>query len=285
MSEAVAAFMPDGRLHLQHGPIDIIAQAFGAEAERKAAYDQATGFFATVLRDLSPSIPELRQPVPVFHPKPMERDNIAARMKTAVWPHREVFVSPMAAVAGAVADAVLTAMTRGRDLERAYANNGGDIAVYLAPGQKITVAAGPNLSDRVTVRQSDVVRGVATSGWRGRSLSLGIADAVTVLAPTAADADVAATLIANAVDLPGHPSILRQPANRRDPDSDLGNQAVTIGVGPLSDAERARALDRGRAAAQKMQETGLIQGAALWLAGSVVTTSDKFLDGKGQTDA
>ena len=51
------------------------------------------------------------------------------------------------------------------------------------------------------------MRGIATSGWRGRSFSLGIADAVTVLAATAAEADAAATVIANAVDLPGHPAI------------------------------------------------------------------------------
>jgi ApbE superfamily uncharacterized protein (UPF0280 family) len=286
MSDVIAALLPDGRrLHLQHGPIDIIAEAFGSDTERKAAYDQAIAYMGSVLTTLAPMLPELRKPVQAFHAKPLERETIAGRMKSAVWPHREVFVSPMAAVAGAVADAVLQAMTDGRDLERAYANNGGDIAVYLAAGQTITVAAGPNLADRVAVGQTDTARGVATSGWRGRSMSLGIADAVTVLAASAAEADVAATLIANAVDLPGHPSILRQPANRRDPDSDLGTQPVTTGVGPLSDAERARALERGLVAAQKMCGAGLIEGAALWLADSVVKTDQKLLDRKGDTDA
>ena len=78
------------------------------------------------------------------------------------------------------------------------------------------------------------MRGVATSGWRGRSFSLGIADAVTVFAGTAAVADAAATLIANAVDLPGHPAFARAPARRCDPQSDLGERLVTVDVGPLA---------------------------------------------------
>ena len=73
--------------------------------------------------------------------------------------------------------------------------------------------------------------GVATSGRHGRSFSLGIADAVTVLARTASQADAAATIIANAVDLPGHPAVRRMPANELQPDSDLGARPVTRDVG------------------------------------------------------
>ena len=77
----------------------------------------------------------------------------------------------------------------------------------------------------------DPVRGIATSGWRGRSFSLGIADAVTVLAATAAKADAAATIIANAVDLPNHAAITRVPAREIAPDNDLGERLVTRAVG------------------------------------------------------
>ena len=62
---------------------------------------------------------------------------------------------------------------------------------------------------------------------------------VTVLADTAACADVAATLIANAVDLPGHGAITRAPARTLFPDSDLGAIPVTTDVGALSAAECA----------------------------------------------
>ncbi|MEM9431289.1 MAG: UPF0280 family protein, partial [Pseudomonadota bacterium] len=107
----------------------------------------------------------------------------------------------------------------------------------------------------------------ATSGWRGRSLSLGIADAVSVAAGTAAGADAAATLIANAVDLPGHPGIRRVPASEISPESDLGARLVTTAVGPLSDQDCQMALTRGAALAERFRARGLIEQAQLSLAG------------------
>ena len=123
------------------------------------------------------------------------------------------------------------------------------------------------LFGKARITAHDAVRGVATSGWRGRSFSLGIADAVTVIAATASFADAAATLIANAVDLPGHSAIVRTPACSRDPQSDLGDRPVTIAVGPLSDDEIAAALGRGAGEAQHWLDRGLIAAAALSLRG------------------
>jgi uncharacterized protein len=162
-------------------------------------------------------------------------------------------------------------MTAGRRLDRAYVNNGGDAALWLSPGAELVAAGGPGLSARIAVRHDAPVRGIATSGWRGRSHSLGIADAVTVLARTAAEADAAATLVANAVDLPGHPAVRRRPARALAPDSDLGDRPVTVAVGPLAPDEVARALAAGRAAAEAMRRRGLIAAAALWLGGQVAT--------------
>ncbi len=101
-----------------------------------------------------------------------------------------------------------------------------------APGQSFVTGLidrpdAPSLFATATIRAEDGIGGIATSGWRGRSFSLGIADAVTVLAETAAAADAAATIIANAVDLPGHPGIVRQPASSLQPDSDLRDLPVT----------------------------------------------------------
>ena len=112
------------------------------------------------------------------------------------------------------------------------------------------------------------MRGIATSGFGGRSLSFGIADNVSVLAHSAAAADVAATLIANAVDLPGHTSITRQAASDIDPDSDLGDRQVVVKVGALSDVEIDLALNAGTVVAQTMFQQGRILGAALSLQGS-----------------
>jgi ApbE superfamily uncharacterized protein (UPF0280 family) len=192
-------------------------------------------------------------------------------MEAAVTPMAaDAFITPMAAVAGSVADEVLAAMLSGRRLERAYVNNGGDSALYLAPGQSMSIAiagTGHGFADRIAINAEDPVRGVATSGWRGRSFSLGIADAVTVLARSGAEADAAATLIANAVDLPGHPGIERRPARELAPDSDLGDRLVTTGVGVLSSGEINEALARGLAVAENFRWRGLIDAAVLFLAG------------------
>ncbi|MCR4265490.1 UPF0280 family protein [Nitratireductor sp. ZSWI3] len=269
MTGPVASWLPDGRrLHLNHGPIDLIVEAYGPDDERRAAYRQAVARFRTILEELVAELPALRSPVDT-RPHAF-RGSTARRMERAVRPHFPLFVTPMAAVAGSVADEVLAAMVEGRALDRAYVNNGGDIALHLAPGQTIAAAVagtGNGFADRLTFGAAHPVRGIATSGWRGRSHSLGIADAVTVLAASAAAADAAATLIANAVDLPGHAAIDRVPARQLAPDSDLGDRLVTRGVGALSAVEVAAALDNGLCAAEAMRQRGLIEAAALFLQG------------------
>jgi uncharacterized protein len=262
--------LPTGgcRLHLNHGPIDLIIEAFGTRREIEAAYEQAVMRFQTILTELVAELPELRRPA-VSSPRAF-RSSTARRMEAAVCPLSADFITPMAAVAGSVADEMMAAMTVGRALEKAYVNDGGDIALFLSPGAEINAAiagTGHGLSDRVTIQYADPVRGIATSGWRGRSFSLGIADAVTVLARTAAAADAAATIIANAVDLPGHPAITRTQADTLAPDTDLGDRLVTTDVGKLTPTEVVTALQRGHATAEALRARGLIEAAALFLAG------------------
>ena len=254
---AQANWLPDGRLHLHHGPIDIILQGWGDPRALQAGYAAAVARFETILTELVAELPALRaEAAPLSGP-------VAQAMAAAVAPFRPAFITPMAAVAGAVADTVLQAFLR-PGITRAYANNGGDIALHLDPGESLTCAVAGSPA-RLTLRAEDPVRGIATSGWRGRSWSFGIADAVTVLARTAAMADAAATMVANAVDLPGHPAIRRRPAEELQADSDLGRRKVTVDVGPLTGAEVARALARGEAAAMAFRARGLIDSAALFL--------------------
>ncbi|TIS60252.1 UPF0280 family protein [Mesorhizobium sp.] len=264
-----AHWLQDGRrLHLNHGPIDLVIEAFGDAGECRAAYGQAVARFQTILPELVEELAELRRPASSL-PRAFAGPT-ARRMEAAVAPLAQSFITPMAAVAGSVADEMLEALLAGRQLDRAYVNNGGDSAIHLGIGQSMTLAVagtGHSLSDRVVLRGEDGIRGVATSGWRGRSFSLGIADAVTVLARTGAEADAAATLIANAVDLPGHPAVERVPARDLAPDSDLGDRLVTQGVGPLSSGEIAVALDSGVAVAEDFRRRGLIAASALFLAG------------------
>ena len=260
-----------GRLHLQHGPIGVVLRAWAAPPARRRTLDAAVPRSRTVLGERAGELAELRRPA---QDGPRLDGAVARRMLAAVTPFAEVFVTPMAAVAGAVADELLAAMLAAAPLDRAFVNDGGDIALHVAPGETLTLAiAGdfktgpvPALNAAFGVTADQGIGGVATSGRHGRSLSLGIADSVTVLARTAAAADAAATLIANAVDLDSQ-AVVRRPADTLDPDSDLGARLVTVSVGALTAAEVATALDRGVARAEGYLGRGLILGAALMLAG------------------
>jgi ApbE superfamily uncharacterized protein (UPF0280 family) len=261
---AAGAPLPDGRLHLQEGPIDLIIGAEGPGAAQALAAARAA--FQGVLAGLVAELPLLRTPVGGGTPPPA-RSPVARRMVAAVWPYRAGYITPMAAVAGAVAEHVLAAMAGLPGLERAWVNNGGDIAVHLVPAASLRIGLVRSLArgvpeGSVTIRAEDAVRGVATSGWPGRSFSLGIADAATVLAATAAGADAAATIIANAVDS-DHPAVRRAPARSLDPDSDLGDLPVTVGVGALPREVVRAALAHGAARADALRREGLIAAALL----------------------
>jgi uncharacterized protein len=266
------ALLADGkRLHLQDGPIDLIVEAEGSEIDICAAYQAAAWRFTGLLDELCAELTELRA---AAHPRQCALKGVVARrMHQAVAPFAaDHFITPMAAVAGSVAEEILGAMLGAARLRRAYVNNGGDIALHLVDGAQFTVGLverpdRPGLMATTVIAATDPSRGIATSGRHGRSFSLGIADAVTVLARTAAQADAAATLIANAVDLPGHPAIVRCRADELQPDSDLGARLVTRDVDVLESCEIVSALETGANKARALLAAGLIDGAALRLQG------------------
>ncbi len=270
------ALLPGGRLHLQHGPIDLIVHADGSGADVQSAYAALVARFATMLEELAAELPSLRQPTRPG--RSMVAGHIARRMEAAVLPHAAAgFITPMAAVAGAVADEAMAALLQAAPLRRASVNNGGDIALHLAPGESFRVGLvdrpdSPGLFATTTITAVDGVGGIATSGWRGRSFSMGIADAVTICAATAAQADAAATVIANAVDLPGHPAVRRAPADSVQPDSDLASRLITRDVGALTAGEIACALAAGLAPAKTLIRSGLIIAASLHCQGSTRVT-------------
>jgi uncharacterized protein len=266
--------LPDGRLHLHDGPIDLIIGAFGEASAVETAYAAACRRFATILDELCTELALLRSQATPTSARPS--GVVARRMAKAVAPLCVArFVTPMAAVAGAVADEILRAMTTAAPLRRAYVNNGGDIALHLLADESFTIGMvdrpdRPSLIGSAAISGRDAIRGVATSGWRGRSFSLGIADAVTVLARSATQADAAATLVANAVDLPSHPAVRRTPASSRDPQSDLGERMVTIDVGPLTQDEIDSALAAGLDEAERLRRAGALEATALQLCGQTL---------------
>lgn len=278
--------LPDGRWHFHHGPIDLVIGADGDAAIVDAAIEQAWQRFSGLLEELVAELPLLRAPRPVPATAlygPAERARVPAsdrgrgpvakRMIAAcdLYASRYgLFVTPMAAVAGSVAQEIVAPLSRD-GVHRAWVDNGGDIALWLGEASSVTIGVvadlrAPAVDGVLAIRDVDRPRGIATSGWRGRSLSRGIADAVTVLADTAALADVAATLIANAVAI-AHPSVRRAPASQVRDDSDLGEIAVTVDVGPLSRVAIDEALERGAAFARRCIDDGYVEQALLSLQG------------------
>lgn len=275
MNKVQAQLLSGGRLHLQHGPIDLVIWAEGPAAAVQAGYHAAQARMGSVLQELAAELALLRSPYPQVEGR------IARCMAAACAPYHPLFLTPMAAVAGAVAEEVLAQLIA-PDIRRAYVNNGGDIALHLAKGQRLSCAIGTG-GHRIDIAHGSRVRGIATSGWGGRSFSFGIADAVTVLARSAAVADAAATVIANAVDLPDHPAIRRRPACDLQADSDLGPRLVTTHVPDLSPAACDKAMAAGLSCAKDLQSRGLIEAAAIFLQSGVAVLGAPFARiGKGE---
>ena len=195
----------------------------------------------------------------------------------------------MAAVAGAVADEMLETMLLEAQIpdsclehiSRMYVNNGGDIAFWLNSGESFSIGVVdnpeiPKLNTKVNLAYESPVRGIATSGWRGRSLSLGIADAVTVLAKSATDADVAATLIANEVNV-DFPGIEKRAASEVKDESDLGMIPVTVHVPDLPEDKIFFALEQGAKTARKFIKAEKITAAYLSLQKQRLVIDNKCL--------
>ena len=285
--QATRQALSEGRWHFQHGPIDIVLQAVGEPKARQQAVDLAWRRFQTVLPELVSELPLLRQPVSQLHANSL-KGSVAKRMWQVAhglsWSTEDGFVTPMAAVAGSVAEELITLLAQ-NGVHKAYVNNGGDMALHLQENQHWRIGV---VSDLQKALQADMatdlisdgqfvidhrmpVRGVATSGWRGRSFSLGIADSVTVLAATAAQADVAATLIANAVNL-DHPAIVRRPANSLRDDTDLGDRMVTVDVPTLPNDRVQAALQLGLDCAHAMQARAQVVAVYLCCQGRTAVT-------------
>lgn len=270
MMQPQRAPLPGGRWHFQHGPIDLVIGADGETRALEIAHDAAWARFQTVLPELVAELRALR--LPVRGPCPLQ-GVIARRMWIACRPYHAQFITPMAAVAGAVAQELIACYERD-GVRRAWVNNGGDIALHLSPGASVKVGlfadlarfdpadGAPRIDGDFEIGAALPVRGVATSGWRGRSFSLGIADSVTVLARSAAMADAAATVIANAVNV-DDARIERRPANELKDDSDLGELPVTVNVPPLAGEQVQAALLSGVRRARALQRDGLIHAALL----------------------
>ena len=224
-------------------------------AQASFAYLEAVAKHKTVLSDFAGNI------------KALPENDLAQRMIESVRAIGDIDLTPMAAVAGTLADAVADWLFI-RGSSKVVVDNGGDIAIRLAAGETVTVGIRPQINrfDISHIAQLDDRRpswGVTTSGLGGRSFTRGIASAVTVLAASASVADAAATAIANACFVRDK-NIRQAPAEQIDPNTDLAGKMVTISIGKLTGDKRKVAQINALQRAEDLVACGVIAGALIF---------------------
>ncbi len=225
-------------------------------AEASFAYLETVAKHKTVLSDFAASI------------KVLPENDLAQRMIESVRAIGDTDLTPMAAVAGTLADAVADWLFI-RGSSKVVVDNGGDIAIRLAAGETAFVGIRPQINrlDISHIAQLDDCRsswGVTTSGLGGRSFTRGIASAVTVIAANASIADAAATSIANACFVKDS-SIVQIPAEQMDPSTDLKRVNVTVDVGALSSVKKIQAVKMALSKADTLCRQEQIIGALIAL--------------------
>ncbi|MCP4628367.1 MAG: UPF0280 family protein [bacterium] len=264
--EYTISMIDDESVLVECGPMRLVIRAWQKgqpqiEVARGAA-EESIGYLEQVARCRSvliQSIPDIVS---------LQEEDLAAKMITAVEAVGDDDLTPMAAVAGTIADAVADWLV-GQNMDRVIVDNGGDIASRLKAGEAATVGIRPRLdnfqiSHVLHLDGSQASWGVATSGFGGRSRTRGIASAVTVLAANASVADAAATAIGNACFVEDD-SFIQVPAESLDPNTDLAGLSVTTKVGELLPEKVLIAIESARQKAELLSQREIILGAFIAL--------------------
>jgi ApbE superfamily uncharacterized protein (UPF0280 family) len=202
-------------------------------------------------------------------------DSLAVTMVRSVLAVGDEDLTPMAAVAGTIADGVADFLFN-RGMTRVVVDNGGDVAVRLEQGASVKVGIRAEIGDRnisnvIVLDSRSPSWGVTTSGLGGRSLTRGVASAATVIARSASLADAAATAIANA-SFVDDAHVIQRPAEEIDPNTDIAGLPVTVKVGPLSAGKKSTALSRAMKRTAELLRQEVILGGFVAVQGKVAMT-------------
>ncbi len=260
-----------GRLLVDYGPISMVIEAYRRGHPLAEAMEAGGRTALMHLENLTRVLDIAKKPA-VELEVCREFPDILNKMIEAVKATGEPDATPMAAVAGAIADEVLSTLIN-NGATRAVVNNGGDIAVLVDAEKPMRVGIITDLADGkithfIELRAEHLVSGLATSGLQGRSLTKGIASAVVVLGKTSAQADACATMLANAVNA-GHREIFRAKAETVDPLTDIKGQLVTLKVGDIDAATVNQALESGKSKFFEYRSRGLLCGVVMAVKGRV----------------
>lgn len=274
--------LPDGKGVLaENGPMRMVIQAFSHGSPHQDLAVAGAQFAFVCLEQVAKYRSCLMQRNSRALCRLEDKDSDLARtMIRSVLAFDEPDLTPMAAVAGTMADAVADWLFQ-RGMTRVIVNNGGDIAIRLSGTETVRVGIrtdinSPVVSHVMTLDARQTSWGVNTSGVGGRSLTRGIASAVTVLSHTSALADAAATALANAC-FSKHENILQVPARQVDPGTDIPDIPVTVRVGPLPSETYCDALSTALDNAERYVAQGVVEGAFIAAGGKEVWTRN-FVD-------
>ena len=267
--EQSIALLDEESVLAECGPMRLVIRAWKGNEPQIDLVREAAAKSFLYLERVAGFRSELSRPFSDIKEQP--QDDLAKEMFYSVAIIGDDDLTPMAAVAGTIADAVANWLFE-QGVTKVIVDNGGDIAVRLAEGESVTVGVRPRVTSRhishvITLDSGRSAWGVTTSGMGGRSLTRGIASAVTVLSTKASVADAAATAIANACFVKDD-RIIQLPAEKIDPTSDLKDIPVTTEVGPLSSEKILAAINSARQKADDFSQKGIIDGAFIAL-GSV----------------
>jgi hypothetical protein len=228
-----------------------------------------------ILKEIKEYLPVLKQKAHKIK-NTNHMTNVPRKMVDAVKVIDEVSLTPMAAVAGSVADA-LKEFLKNEGLDLISVNNGGDISIYNKNGRELKIDIGDIRTGESSPHLLSIEQitdyGLATSGFGGRSFTLGLADSVTVIATTGALADAAATFICNCTNTETD-QVIRRKASEIDPLTDISDCEVTIKINVLNNFDIMKSLENGLYNASKLKQLNYIYDAVIKLQGHMVTTID-----------
>ena len=259
------------RLYLEYGPTNLVVEAF--HKDKQKIYNYIIENIGEMLSQLSLELAKLRENT---KENTRFKSEIAKKMNDSTKIFLPRFITPLASVAGAISETLLDKVLSKFNLKKIFINNGGDVAIFLKKKQTLKFLVATTNNFLITLEGDGCKYGVATSGWKGRSFSMGIADSVTTIARSSSIADAAATIIANDTNIENHKNIKKQKANKIDEYSDLKNKLITTSVGELSENDIKEALKKGTITAKKLIEKKIILTALLSVKENYVYVGKKF---------
>ena len=260
-----------GKIYFEYGPVQMTVEAKCGDQPLLAEIRKAAEAIPDVLESLVEVLAIAKQPWPRID-RTRNFPPVLRCMLESVAMTQDATLTPMAAVAGTFAD-ILADNLIGAGATKVIVNNGGDIALRLKMNETTRVGISPKSggaqpSHYLPLNAKSGIGGVTTSGLGGRSLTLGVADAVVVMGRNASIADACSTLIANTTDV-ACSQVHREPAQRVFPDTDIPEMWVTTHVDDLPDWAIREALSRGLEKTTTLVRKKIILGAIIFVAGKM----------------